>query len=111
MVGGLVGGRCFIWSVVCGWSSIWSVVGGEILVWSVVGCFYGRCGRWSVSNDSSDVVGGRCFAFLPVGCPFLFLTMVGGRCLNQYMVGGRSLMVCGLWSVASRWAVVLCYPV
>ena len=40
-----------VWSVVCGWSSIWSVVvGGEFLVWSVVGGFYGRCGRWSVSN-------------------------------------------------------------
>ena len=40
---------------------LWSVVGGEFLVWSVVGGFYGRCGRWSVTN----VVGGRCFAFLP----------------------------------------------
>ena len=34
----------------------------------------------------------------------------GGRCLNQYMVGGRWLMVGGrwlmvggLWSVAGRW--------
>ena len=64
----MVGGRCFIWSVVCGRSSIWSVVGSEFLVWSVVGGFYGRCG-WSVSN----VVGGRCFAFLLVGGRFLFL--------------------------------------
>ena len=48
MVGGLIVGRCFIWSVVCGRFSIWSVVGGEILVWSVVGGFYGRCERWSM---------------------------------------------------------------
>ena len=64
-------------------------------------------GRWSVSN----VVGGRCFAFLLVGGRFLFLRMVGGRCLNQYMVGvgGSWSVVCGLWSVAGRWAVVLYY--
>ena len=60
--------------------------------------------------------GGRCFAFLLVDGQFLFLRMVGGRCLNQYMVGGRWLMVGdrwlmvgGLWSVAGRWAVVLYY--
>ena len=40
MVGGLVGGRCFIWSVVCGRSFIWSVVCG---LWSVVG-------GWSVGG-------------------------------------------------------------
>ena len=39
---------------------------------------------------------------LPVSGRFLFLRMVGGRCLDQYMAGGR-------WSVASRWAVVLYY--
>ena len=55
----MVGGRCFIWSMVCDRSFIWSVVGGEFLVWSVVGGFYGRCGRWSVSN----VVGGRVLNF------------------------------------------------
>ena len=79
VVGGLVGGRCFIWSV----------VGGEFLVWSVVFMVGAGGGRRSISN----MVGGRCFAFL----------MVGGRCLNQYMVGGRWLTVGGLWSVAGRW--------
>ena len=48
-------------------------------------------GRWS------------CFAFLLVGGRFLFLRMVSGRCLNQYMVGGRWLMVGGLWLVGGRW--------
>ena len=65
----------------------------------------GRLVMWLVSN----VVGGRCFAFLLVGGRFLFLRMVGGQCLNQYMVSGRWLMVGGLWSVAGWWAVVLYY--
>ena len=56
-------------------------------------------GRWSVSN----VVGGRCFAFLLVGGLFLFLRMVDGRCLNQYMVGGSWSVVCGRWLVGGRW--------
>ena len=55
------------------------------------------------------MVGGRCFAFLLVGVRFLFLRVVGGRCLYQYMVDGRWLMVGGLWSVAGWWAVVLYY--
>ena len=75
----LVGGRF----------SIWAVVSGEFLVWSVVGGFYGRCWGWSVVGVLHLLVGGR----------FLFLRMVGDRCLNQYMVGGRWLMVGGLWSV------------
>ena len=32
--------------------------------------------------------------------------MVGGRYFNQYLVGGRWLMVGGLWSVVSGWSVV-----
>ena len=64
-------------------------------------------GRWSVSN----VAGGWCFAFLLVGGQFLFLRMVGGRCLNQYMVVGSWSVVCGLRSVAGRWAVVLYYDI
>ena len=93
--------------LVGGLRSVFHLVGGEFLVWAMVGCFYGQCGRWSVSN----VVGGRCFAFLLAGGRFLFLRMVGGRCLNQYMVGvgGSWSVVCGLWSVAGRCAVVLYY--
>ena len=58
-------------------------VGGRLVIWSVVGCF----------------------AFLLVDGLFLFLRMVCSRCLNQYMVGGRWLMVGGLWSVLSGWSV------
>ena len=97
----LVGGR---------WPGRWSVVDFPFGRWSavnfgLVGGFYGRCWRcrWSVSN----VIGGRCFAFLLVGGLFLFLRMVSGRCLNQYMVGGRWLMVGGRWlMVGGRWSVV-----
>ena len=67
----LVGGEFLVWSVV-----LWSVramVGGQLVIRSVV------CGWW--------LVGGR----------FLFLRMVSCWCLNQYMVGGRWLMVGGLW--------------
>ena len=42
------------------------MVGGEFLVWSVVGGFYGRCGRWSVSN----VVGVLHFYWSVVGFSF-----------------------------------------
>ena len=95
------------WSVVgfpFGW---WSVVVGEFLVWSVVGGFYGGAGSGRLVMWS--VVGVLHFYWSVVG--FLFLRMVGGRCLNRYMVGGRWLMVGDLWSVAGRWAVVLYYAV
>ena len=82
----------------------WSVVGLPFGWWSVVNFWFGRWSmvfmvgaggdRWSVSN----VVGGQCFAFLLVGGRFLFLRMVGGPCLNQYVVSG-------LWSVVSGWSV------
>ena len=96
----MVGGRCFIWSVVCGRFFIWSVVGGEFLVWSVLAVVGGRLVMWSVV--------GVLHFYWSVVC-FYFWNMVGGRCLNQYMVGGRWLMVGGLWSVAGRWAVVFYY--
>ena len=51
--------------------SVFHLVGGEFLVWSVVFMVGAGGGRWS------------CFAFLQVGGLFLFLRMVGGRCLNQ----------------------------
>ena len=110
MVGGQWPGR---WSVFYLVSGLWSVF--TFGRWLVVNFWFGRWlvifmvgaggGWWSVSN----VVGGRCFAFLLVSSRFLFLRMVGGRCLNQYLVGGQWLMVGGLWSVAGRWAVVLYY--
>ena len=62
-----------------------AMVGGRLVIRSVV------CGWW--------LVGGR----------FLFLRIVSCWCLNQYMVGGRWLMVGGLWSVAGWWVVVLYY--
>ena len=52
-------------------------------------------GRWSVS----DVVGGRCFAFLLVGGRFLFLRMVCVLLSIWSVVGGSWSLVCGLWSV------------
>ena len=58
---------------------MWSVVCGRRSMVFMVGA---GSGRWLV------------FSFL----------LVGGRCLNQYMVGGRRLMVGGLWSLAGgRW--------
>ena len=75
----------FSWLLVCSRIFIWSLVD---CLWSVDGGFYGRCGRWSVSN----VVSSWCFAFL-LGCGrFLFSRMVGDRCFNQYMVGGWSVI-------------------
>ena len=51
------------------------------------------------------MVGGRCFAFLLVRGRFLFLRMVGGQCVNQYMVmvDGLWSVVCGRWLVDGRW--------
>ena len=44
------------------------MVGGLSSISSVFGGFYGRCGRWSVSN----VVGGWRFAFLLIIGRFYF---------------------------------------
>ena len=57
----------------------------------------GRCRRWSV-------IGGRFLHFTGQSSQFLFLRMVGGRRLNQYMVDGRWLMVGGLLSVVLYYA-------
>ena len=62
--------------------------------------------------------GGRCFAILLVDGRFLFPRTVGGRCLNEFLVGGRWFMVGGRWSVVCGWSVVggfvlrcsPCYP-
>ena len=62
----------------------WSVVGFPFGRWSVVNFWFGRWFLWSV------------------------LVLVGGRCFNQYMVGGRWLMVGGLWSVVGGF-VLRCF--
>ena len=62
------------------------MVGGRLVIRSVV------CGWW--------LVGGR----------FLFLRMVSCWCLNQYMVGGRWLMVGGRWLVGGRWFCTTPFP-
>ena len=75
----------------------WSVVRLPFGWWSVVNFWFGR---WSVVF-MVGAGGGRLVMWSVVGVLHFYWSMVGGSWL----------VICGLWSVAGRWAVVLYYAV
>ena len=86
--------------LVGGLRSVLHLVGGRWSIFGLVGGFYGRCGRWSVSN----VVGVLHFYWSVVGFYFREWSVVGVL-ISIWSVAH------GLCSVADRWVggFVLCH--